>query len=481
MSKRLPLTVSLVGIFILGIVAGSLQTGLAQNTSVIGYPYIGSGAGSSDPQYDVIGSKFTLNGEAIINSMSAYMLYSTTYNLTYHYRFAIYRDNGGSVGTLVSQTETGVFSGPESGPKWGWRTANFPQSVQLSSGSYWLVLMDDARSSNTSYRLEPSSGAKLLISTLSSLDYPTSLPSNTHFSSSEFVCCIYASGAMTFTPTPSPSPAPSFTPVPNSTVPTATTTPNQLHTPMLVVACQSAQTTAGFEVQIAGALADNWSPMAYRTVEIAYSNSGGNTWESITSALTGTDGRFYAQWYPDAAGTYLIKVSYGGDPTHTQVNAIVTIPVTDGASNSQNVFSVASNSTVSALMFNSQTNQLNFVVTGPRGTAGYVDITIAKSLVPDVSAIKTYFDGELVTYSVTFAEESLILHFTYHHSTHNIAVNLDENSPVPTGTEGTSVSAPSLEGDTLPLIAGAVVVSVVVVVMGVFLASRKTTKPANQS
>jgi hypothetical protein len=54
----------------------------------------------------------------------------------------------------------------------------------------------------------------------------------------------------------------------------------------------------------------------------------------------------------------------------------------------QSFFFIESNSTVTELFFNSTSSELNFTVNGTSGTAGYVKVTIAKSLFLSVQKVK---------------------------------------------------------------------------------------------
>jgi hypothetical protein len=91
----------------------------------------------------------------------------------------------------------------------------------------------------------------------------------------------------------------------------------------------------------------------------------------------------------------------------------------------QYVFAVESNSTVSALVFNSTSSELSFAVGGQSGTKGYAKVTVAKSLVGDVTDIKIYLDGNELPYSVTSIDDSWLLTFSYAHSIHNVSVSLN--------------------------------------------------------
>jgi len=90
----------------------------------------------------------------------------------------------------------------------------------------------------------------------------------------------------------------------------------------------------------------------------------------------------------------------------------------------QSYFYVKSNSTVSQLSFNSTSAELSFTVTGASETAGYVEITIAKSLVSSIQSVKVYLDASQLNVAITEDGDSWLLNFTYMHSTHQVTVSL---------------------------------------------------------
>lgn len=93
-------------------------------------------------------------------------------------------------------------------------------------------------------------------------------------------------------------------------------------------------------------------------------------------------------------------------------------------------FAIESNSTVSAFTFDNSGNipQICFGVSGPEGTTGYVEITITKTFMPN-SDIDVYLDGTEIDYQLTATENSWIVTFTYHHSSHQITINSLADSP----------------------------------------------------
>jgi len=89
------------------------------------------------------------------------------------------------------------------------------------------------------------------------------------------------------------------------------------------------------------------------------------------------------------------------------------------------IFSVASNSTVSDLSFNSTSLELGFTVAGPSGTTGLTRVTIAKTFVANVTNLKVFLDEKPWQYSVTETGDSWVVSFTYTHSTHYIMLALN--------------------------------------------------------
>jgi hypothetical protein len=114
-------------------------------------------------------------------------------------------------------------------------------------------------------------------------------------------------------------------------------------------------------------------------------------------------------------------------PTPTPSSAPTPIPVPG-----QSFFFVESNSTVSALFFNSTSSELSFTVSGESGTAGYVKVTIAKSLLSSIQNVKVYLDATQLDVEITSDEDSWLLSFTYMHSTHHVRISLATNEATTT-------------------------------------------------
>jgi len=71
---------------------------------------------------------------------------------------------------------------------------------------------------------------------------------------------------------------------------------------------------------------------------------------------------------------------------------------------------------------------LNFNVTGPSGTTGFVRATIAKQFLTNGDNLQVYLDGKQLNYSVTSGVDSWVLTFNYSHSTHQISIHTVTNA-----------------------------------------------------
>ncbi len=426
MNNYLPLTALLVTLIAIPIAFGAIQVSSAEGTPILGYPYDTTGDGGSGTKYDSTGSRFTLNSTASITSISCLM--SGGFNPSspsdvYSYRFAIYTDNNGSVGTLVSQTEEGVFVGAVGGSQNVWNTQSFAQTVQLSSGTYWLMAVHNATQYIGIGHEYPVTGNILVSSAVGGMTFPTSLITTfqSTFYTPDMVACIYASGEGASSLSPPDS---------NS---------RQLVS-RLSVGCTVDATS---KMEITGNLTANYVGIASVPLIISYMGSNDTAWQQLTTTNTSPDGTFSAEWSPTVGGNYVINATYVGDSTHMPVFATVNAIVLQPSENAKSVLSVDSNSTVTDLAFNSGSDELSFFVSGENGTAGYAQIYISKSLVDDPSKIQASIDGEAANFTVSSAEDSWVLYFSYHHSSHNIMFTLNNQE---------TISTPEMPQAAMPLV-----------------------------
>jgi PKD repeat protein len=195
--------------------------------------------------------------------------------------------------------------------------------------------------------------------------------------------------------------------------------------PTFISISTSASTTlVGFAVDINGTLSDSYgNSIGDQTVVLYYTFPGVYSWFPISSGVTDNLGRYNIEWIPTATGYFTIKAVWAGNATYSETS--VTTTLSSLAYNNQYVFSVESNSTISALAFNTTDQTLSFTASGPGGTKGYTRVTIAKSLVANATNIRVYLDGNQLNYSIASTDDSWLLTFNYTHSTHKVAVNLN--------------------------------------------------------
>lgn len=178
----------------------------------------------------------------------------------------------------------------------------------------------------------------------------------------------------------------------------------------------------GFSVEITGNATCNELGLVDIPILLSYSVTNGESWNDITLVHSGTDGNFSAVWMPSATGNYLVKAIWNGNSTYPGTSSIVNLAVLPFEE--QTVFSVTSNSIISALSFDSESRELGFGVTGPSGTVGYVNVFIAKDLIMDTEDVEVKLNDEEVDFSVTSSDDSWLLHFTCLHSTHEVTIAL---------------------------------------------------------
>lgn len=434
-------------------------------TGTFGYSNYSSMAGGSGTLYTATGSRFLLNVDANVTSMTCLMdddVNPSQSDASYVCSYAIYSDSNGAVGNLVAQAEPGQVPNAVG----SWKTLYFAQPVHLTPAAYWLMVVHNGSQFVSIHKTVTGDNNEIVESVLTSTAFPYSL--NSPIYTFGQVNCIYASwqyySGTTPTPTPSPTPAPTGNPTPQPTsnptpTPQPTPTPSPLPTPTLTVNCVSFASLNAFKVQIKGNLTANGTGIVNAPISICYSVNDGFSWHELTSTTTGTDGSFTVEWLPSATGNYVINATFAGDLTYSSTSTIVNLVVAPYTSEStKEVFSATSNSTVSNLAFNSTSGELSFSVSGERGTSGYVDVCIAKSLISDISTVKAYLDGKVINYEATQTDTAWILHFTYHHSTHTITINLDQKATEPATQTAQTIIAMAVTATAIAIAATAIVI-----------------------
>jgi len=402
----------LVSLLTAPILFGAIQVTNGQtNTPILGYPYSAhqaEGTGSSYPGM-FYGSNFQLKGAATITSMSCKLYIG--YDMSQRnpcdttYRFAIYRDNNGQIGELIAQTELGTVSKPADNQLPfqidDFQTLSFASPVSLQAGTYWLtafvlgpnVMVYDDLTNQTVQWARGSLDSTTFPSTVNSVMYVDNR-----------VVAIYASGQGTA-----------------SVMPPPTVDASNPGMSTISINCQS---EASGRMQVFGVLSLYGTGIPQATVQFTYKSLGESTWHQIGSTTTSSDGSYSVDWSPSSQGSYLVNATYWGGTTSSAVFKAIPVLIAPASGNqTQTVFSVDSNSVVADLAFDSTAAQFSFSVTGQSGTMGYADVCISKSLVADASKIQATIDGNPANYTISSTAESWILHFSYHHSSHNVQFN----------------------------------------------------------
>lgn len=195
---------------------------------------------------------------------------------------------------------------------------------------------------------------------------------------------------------------------------------------ILSVSLSSTSTQFGFKVEINGDLTSKDVGLVDFPIRLSYSVTEGQTWNDISLITTNSDGKYSVEWMPSATGVYIVKALWVGNSSYPRTEVTTNLAVL--SFEEQTIFSVASNSTVSGLAFNSTSKELKFNLSGITGTTGYVDVCISKTLIGNINEAQVYINGVKSKYETTFLEGSWLLHFIYIHSTHEIIISLSGTS-----------------------------------------------------
>jgi hypothetical protein len=158
--------------------------------------------------------------------------------------------------------------------------------------------------------------------------------------------------------------------------------------------------------------------------EVRLTNGSAMDWHSSLTDFNNNLYVFYDSAYAGTSEIYykVLTLSVASTPTvqpSLEPNASSTV---------YDAFSVVSNSTVTALAFNSSSQEISFKVKGPANTTGYVSINVSKSILLDVSGVVVYLDSTPVNYTLTQTDDSWLFYFTYSHSEHSIVVFFNQVS-----------------------------------------------------
>ncbi len=250
-----------------------------------------------------------------------------------------------------------------------------------------------------------------------------------------YVCSINSSGFLpNVLPNPTPNLTPSPTPIPQATStqsssssstkasssssPNPTNPPSSCKTTFLDLTCKN---TDALAIQITGQLTfDNSVGVSGVEIMLAYSSDNGLNWINLPSAQTDNSGYFSIDSNLPVTGVYLIKATWEGNsaymPATKSINTVLT------STDTSNILSITSNSTVSAVTFDSANKTLSFSVDGNSGTTGYIKFYMAKTLIDDIAGMQIYLDDTELPYTLESQGDTWLVTFTYHHSRHVVEI-----------------------------------------------------------
>jgi hypothetical protein len=152
----------------------------------------------------------------------------------------------------------------------------------------------------------------------------------------------------------------------------------------------------------------------------------GNYQAYKVSEFTSTNQTIY-KYYEKDTGRLLYMVSFSTEGSMTDFSVMGLSATSLQVVSFQGYgLSVMSNSTISALLYNSTANALSFSASGPTGTMGYSEIAMPKELCANISTTKVYVDGVETEFTYTALDVYWIITVIYQHSTHDIQVVIPE-------------------------------------------------------
>jgi hypothetical protein len=215
-------------------------------------------------------------------------------------------------------------------------------------------------------------------------------------------------------------------------------------------------------VEISGNLTYDGKGLQGLPILLSDSVDEGNTWNELTTVSTGNNGNFLAVWLPSVTGNYLLMAEWAGNANYTGTSTVINFAVLPFGE--QSVFSVTSNSTISALAFNSTSGELDFTVSGPEDTTGYCDVYIPTSLISDTSDLTLFLNGNPISYNVELLGNAWLVSFSYPTDTNQVTMGMNAADPKAIN-----------ENQFLQLIPYGVII-VLMAIVAVLMISKKTKK-----
>ena len=257
--------------------------------------------------------------------------------------------------------------------------------------------------------------------------------------------------------TPSPTPEPTVTPIP-------TPRPEPTAKPTLEMDCKSSAAASNLKVTVTGTLTYNKTAIPNASIYLSYSADSGSRWENFSLVQTRADGFFGALWIPNATGNYLLNAKWEGNSTLHWMNATVNLALMPDSAG--NVFSIASNSTISDLNYTASTQMISFNTNGTTSTTGYVHVCIPKTLVSDIHALEVNIDGKPIAFAFSSEpkDDIWVISCIYSQSQHAFTIQIP--------------FLQTLSPATTPWIAIVVIITVLIALVAVVVVIRRRRRTA---
>lgn len=235
--------------------------------------------------------------------------------------------------------------------------------------------------------------------------------------SCNFLAGSSANPVVISSPTPSPTPTtePTVTPIP-------TPRPEPSAKPTLEMYCKSNAVESKLKVTVTGTLTYNKTAIPSASIYLSYSADSGNRWENFSLVQTRADGGFGALWIPNATGNYFLNAQWEGNSTLHWMNTTVILALMPDSEG--NVFSAASNSTISSFDYDSLTQVISFNTNGKTSTTGYIHVCVPKTLVSDTQTIKVNIDGKPITFTSESQDDVWVISCVYTQSQHAFTIQI---------------------------------------------------------
>lgn len=114
------------------------------------------------------------------------------------------------------------------------------------------------------------------------------------------------------------------------------------------------------------------------------------------------------------------------EPTSTPSPTVTPTSTPTTYDNGKTCFIINSNSTVSAVNFQSIYGVLDFKVSGETGTTGYVNVSVSKTILSSTDQLRTYIDTQQKMPLIQSDDEYYYIQLTYSHSSHTIQMSFFE-------------------------------------------------------